>query len=298
MFVSCVLSCQKTGCVNVGPINCYTVCASSRYAPPLALKLTQWSCETDCQYHCMQAIELHKKSIGDRLIEKYNGKWPFHRILGFQELASSLFSVLNLVAHVHCMLCLRRHLLSIQEEGKYCYSWLWFTYSGLSVNAWLWSTVFHARDTHCTEKFDYLSAIAVVLFSCAAAVIRTLNLQRPRQQLLVVGLTSVLYLRHCYHMLFVKFDYGYNMAVCIAAGALGAVMWLAFCYAVPHPGRKVLLSFIASVYVAMLFEVLDFPPVMGLIDAHCMWHALTVPLVYLWYRFVYADIGHVLLHKD
>ena len=240
----------------------------------------------------MQAIELRKKAHGGFRIEKYNGKWPFHRLLGFQELASSVFSVCNLVAHVHCMLRLHHHLCFIRGQAKYCYSWLWFVYSGLSVNAWFWSTVFHARDTHTTEKLDYLSAVAVVSFSCIAAAIRTLSLQSTQRQTLVVCLTCAFYLRHCYYMLYVKFDYGYNMAVCICLGVAGAIMWLMFCCLVRHPGRQSLLTFIVLVYVAMLFEVMDFPPLMGLIDAHCIWHALTVPLVYLWYRFVFADIHH------
>lgn len=57
--------------------------------------------------------------------------------------------------------------------------------------------------------------------------------------------------------------------------------------------RRTLLLFVLSVNLAALFEVLDFPPLLGLVDAHSMWHALTVPLTPLWYRFMCEDHQHV-----
>jgi len=41
---------------------------------------------------------------------------------------------------------------------------------------------------------------------------------------------------------------------------------------------------------ALLLEVLDFPPAGGLLDAHALWHAATVPLAYLFYGFVEGDV--------
>jgi post-GPI attachment to proteins factor 3 len=40
---------------------------------------------------------------------------------------------------------------------------------------------------------------------------------------------------------------------------------------------------------ALTLQVLDFPPVFGLLDAHAIWHVLTIPLVYKWYQFVRGD---------
>ena len=40
------------------------------------------------------------------------------------------------------------------------------------LNCWVWSTVFHARDTPFTEMMDYFSAFSTVLFSFYAMVIR------------------------------------------------------------------------------------------------------------------------------
>lgn len=38
-----------------------------------------------------------------------------------------------------------------------------------------------------------------------------------------------------------------------------------------------------------LLEVLDFPPIFWTFDAHSLWHAATVPLVSLFYRFITLD---------
>lgn len=50
-----------------------------------------------------------------------------------------------------------------------------------------------------------------------------------------------------------------------------------------------LLGLLAAAHGASLLEVLDFPPLVGLVDAHALWHAAT-PLVALgWYNFLADD---------
>ena len=41
--------------------------------------------------------------------------------------------------------------------------------------------------------------------------------------------------------------------------------------------------------VASALELFDFPPIYGICDAHALWHAATVPLGFLWYRFWALD---------
>ena len=40
------------------------------------------------------------------------------------------------------------------------------------MNAWLWSTVFHTRDVHWTEKLDYFSAAAFVVVGLIVQFVR------------------------------------------------------------------------------------------------------------------------------
>ena len=40
-----------------------------------------------------------------------------------------------------------------------------------------------------------------------------------------------------------------------------------------------------------LAELMDFPPVYGLLDAHALWHCGTPATVWLWYQFARRDAG-------
>ena len=40
--------------------------------------------------------------------------------------------------------------------------------------------------------------------------------------------------------------------------------------------------------VTVLLELLDFPPLLWVVDAHALWHLSTVPLPLLWYRYVHV----------
>ncbi|KAJ9510355.1 hypothetical protein QJQ45_015828, partial [Haematococcus lacustris] len=253
-------------------------------------------------------------SSGGGAPHKYFGKWPFRRVLGAQELASVLLSLANLAAHLHCLARLTRHCRTLRAEGQhkaqvvgegvvgppYPYLWLWRGYGLLHANAWVCSAVFHCRDTWATERLDYCSADAVVAASLAAACIRAGGLSRPRQAAPVLAAVGVALLAHLRYMLLIKFDYGWNVKVCVAAGVATALVWLLWSWASAHPARGLLLTFLLAAHAALLLELLDFPPLLalgasqgdaklGLLDAHALWHATTVPLTYLFYAFLRRD---------
>jgi hypothetical protein len=102
----------------------------------------------------------------------------------------------------------------------------------------------------------------------------------------VVGALALALAAHWRYMLLVKFDYGWNMQFCTALGVASAAGWLAFVTATRHPARGTMYAFLLLCHAALLLELLDFPPVLGLLDAHACWHAATVPLTVLFYRFV------------
>lgn len=142
VFQSCLAHCSSSGCTRLphvpvseqqalGIYSCPAACASALQAGhkqpgmpgaspvPLPLRLFRWSCEDDCKYHCMEAVEAWKARAGgqqehggspqlQRLpVEKYHGKWPFRRVAGMQELLSVLASLANLAAHAVCLARLR-----------------------------------------------------------------------------------------------------------------------------------------------------------------------------------------------
>lgn len=311
LFQQCMQSCLETGCTKTpGNSNtCDTVCEHrehpSSYHTPWTLRLMQWDCASDCAYHCMWALETPKAAAGKGPVYKYYGKWPFTRVLGAQEIASVVFSIANLAAHVHNLLLYMRIVKGSSRSTtaggsrrstagggtvQYPYHRLWLAYVFVNINAWLWSSVFHCRDTRVTERLDYFSADLVVAVGCGVVIARMLQLTSPRHVLMLSLVLGAPLLQHIHYMAFVKFDYGYNMSLCIAVGIATAVAWLVWVTKTKHPGRWTLYKFMGLVHLAMLLEVLDFPPLLDLFDAHALWHAATVPLTYLWYQFMAADV--------
>ena len=128
--------------------------------------LITWNCRDECKYQCM-----HKTTnafISRKWkIPQFHGKWPFVRILGIQEPASVFFSILNIFVHYNGILQFRHHVRPDAPLYK-----LWHTFSVICINAWTWSTVFHARDYPITELFDYVFAYSMVLASFWCMVLR------------------------------------------------------------------------------------------------------------------------------
>ena len=60
-----------------------------------------------------------------------------------------------------------------------------------------------------------------------------------------------------------------------------------------HLVRWMFVVFVVGMHACMLLEVLDFPPLLGLLDAHALWHAATPPFVFAWYRMFAADAAWV-----
>lgn len=265
-------------------------------AAPISLQLLRWDCNADCSYICMWLLEDSSRSLGGA-VQKYYGKWPFTRLLGMQEPAAVLFSLLNLAAHLHCLVRFTRltRSLSVQPAGGgaclgsgFTHRWLWTGYMSLSINAWLWSAVFHSRDTWLTERLDYFSAALLIFFNLFLSAARTCNLGGGG--MVAVGAPLAAFLAsHLRYMHAVLFDYGYHVQVCLAAGAVQSLLWVVWTAITAPAGRRHLVAFVALVNACMLLEILDFPPFNDVLDAHALWHACTVPLVYLFYVFIATD---------
>mmetsp|Transcript_12566 Transcript_12566/g.18838 ORF Transcript_12566/g.18838 Transcript_12566/m.18838 type:complete len:328 (+) Transcript_12566:2-985(+) len=265
-----------------------------------AERLFWWDCPANCRYECMWEVEgirlknvtrvheyarILKEPVDEKKLHSYRpmkfyGKWVFHRIWGVQELASSLFSLFNLIPHLIQFL-FYYHIFILR--GRVGYVWLVVVAAG--ANAWVWSTIFHARDQTITERLDYFSAGLTITSMCWATLIDTIPFfQQTFPFLLTTFLFAFHYLTHIYHLHFVLFDYGYNMNVMIITSLIFILLWLIWILRHPErPYRWRVLLIHFSLIAAGLFEVFDFPPYFYLVDAHSLWHASTVPLYFYWF---------------
>ncbi|KAJ3988341.1 Per1-like protein [Lentinula detonsa] len=300
-FQQCLLRCDNTECTE--------------NSLPLMLKMTRWTCVDNCKYLCMHEITAQDVASGTA-IQQYYGKWPFHRFVA-QEPASVAFSLLNFYTHVKGAQRLRMELDDSHPMKIYYMGW-----SFVSINTWIWSCLFHTRDTAFTEKMDYFSAALTILVALYFTVVRLFHLyapSHPRNTLVMHGhqpenrvrLKSwsaacvLIYVGHISYLNHLeRFDYSYNVKFNLAIGLAHNALWL--CYSLPSSisflrrflGRSkryrphfvykpaLLVSLLVA---AMALELLDFPPWALIFDAHSLWHLSTAPLAYMWYQFLIED---------
>ncbi|PHH87111.1 hypothetical protein CDD83_9298 [Cordyceps sp. RAO-2017] len=279
--------------------HCLEVCRAENCAPgrrqtpiPLFRRLLFWNCGSECDYTCQHIVTAERVASG-RPVVQFHGKWPFRRVGGMQEPFSVLFSLGNLWAHAAGLAKVRARIPARYGLRPW-YEWL----ARLGVAAWALSALFHTRDFALTEQLDYFAAGASVLYGMYYAPVRIFRLDRPeprRRSLLRLwsALCALLYLAHVAYLKGVRWDYTYNMAANVAAGIVQNVLWSWFSWDRYRKSRRFWAMWpglvVAWVMFAMSMELFDFPPWLGCIDAHSLWHLMTIGPTVLWYNFLVKD---------
>ncbi|THX20719.1 Per1-like protein [Aureobasidium pullulans] len=283
-FKECVKTCTATNCVPGGP------------SISLQHRLLLWDCPSECDYTCQHVVtdtRLARDPPYRQPVLQFHGKWPFYRFLGMQEPFSVIFSLLNFLAHDHGMKVLREKVPASYPLRKF---YLGFGYFGLA--SWLFSCVFHTRDFAITEKLDYFGAGASVMYGLFLSVVRVFRLDKdtPKRSSVLrawILLCAVLYTAHVCYLSFWRFDYTYNMAANVAVGIVQNLIWSWFSISRYQKTKRMWAAWpgliVAWVILAMSLELFDFPPWWGAIDAHSLWHLMTVFPTLWWYSFLIKD---------
>ena len=250
-----------------------------------------WTCPQNCDHIC-QHITTHKRLAQSppppNPVLQYHGKWPFHRLAGLQEPFSVLFSLLNFLAHRNGLHRLRAAVPASYPLRKYYEA---FSYFGLT--SWVFSVIFHSRDFKITERLDYFAAGASVLYGLYFTPIRVFRLDRPtqvRQSILRLWtlLCVAMFVAHVSYLTLWRWDYGYNMAANVTVGVAQNILWTGFSIRSYRELHKSWAAWpgliVAWIVLAMSLELLDFPPLGGMLDAHSLWHLGTVGPTVWWYR--------------
>ncbi|RGP79094.1 hypothetical protein FLONG3_2776 [Fusarium longipes] len=227
-------------------------------------------------------------------VEQFYGKWPFYRFLGMQEPFSVLFSLGNLWAHWHGLKILDQARIPKSYSMRIFYDWLAY----IGIASWTFSSIFHTRDFRVTEELDYFAAGASVLYGLYYTVVRVFRLDKrtPRRRTTLrvwSFLCLSLFLGHVSYLKFIRWDYTYNMAANVVAGIVQNVLWTWFSFNRYRESRRIWAAWpgfvVAWVIFAMSMELFDFPPWLGCIDAHSLWHFMTIGPTVLWYNFLVKD---------
>ncbi|KAI9800490.1 MAG: hypothetical protein M1825_004038 [Sarcosagium campestre] len=259
---------------------------------PLALhlRLLLWNCDSECDYTCQHIITLERQSRqpDPEAIVQFHGKWPFTRLWGIQEPCSVLFSLLNLLAH-------RWGLSRVHDAipARYPLRRYYLAFGYLGTTSWIFSMLFHTRDFVLTERLDYFAAGASVLYGLFYTPVRIFRLDEPRpawKRSLLRAWTAVclaLYAAHVAYLTLWSWDYTYNMAANVVVGIVQNTLWSWFSITRYRRLKKPWAAWpgliVAWLVVAMSLELLDFPPLAGLLDAHSLWHLGTVGPTLWWY---------------
>lgn len=262
------------------------------FASALHLRILFWTCPSNCDYVCQHIITDQRVSRDPPMLNpiiQYHGKWPFYRIVGIQEPCSVIFSLFNFLAHRDGLSRIYNRIPPDYSLRKY---YVVFSYIGLT--SWLFSMIFHTRDFNLTEKLDYYAAGASVLYGLYYTPIRIFRLDQKtpsiKQTLLRLwSITCVLlYVAHVTYLTLWSWDYTYNMAANVAAGILQNILWSWFSVKRYQKLKKPWAAWpgliVAWIVMAMSMEMLDFPPIKGMVDAHSLWHLGTVGPTIWWYR--------------
>lgn len=253
----------------------------------LLYRVLLWNCASECDYTCQHIITARRLSANQPIVQFY-GKWPFHRFLGMQEPFSVLFSLGNLWAHWEGLQKIRTNV-----SPSYTMRRFYIRLAYVNLASWIASSVFHMRDFKYTEEADYFAAGANVLYGLYYTPIRIFRLHlatRRRRSLLRLWTIAcvTLYILHVAYLKFVKWDYTYNMAANCVIGLIQHMMWTWFSINQYRKSKRVwsLLPslVVAWIMFAMSMELFDFPPWMGSIDAHSLWHLMTIAPTVLWYK--------------
>ncbi|KAL7944710.1 Per1-like protein [Trichoderma barbatum] len=287
---------------------CLDICEAENCAPdkaataiPLSRRLLFWNCASECDYTCQHIITTERVA-NDLPVVQFHGKWPFYRFMGMQEPFSVLFSMGNFWAHWQGLKKVRALIPAGYSLRPY---YECFSYFGLA--SWVFSSIFHTRDFAVTEQLDYFAAGASVLYGMYYTVVRIFRLDRPspRRRSVLRAWTLVCFVLYACHVGYLKgvsWDYTYNMAANVVLGVIQNAMWSWFSFDRYRKSRRIWAMWpglaVAWVMFAMSMELFDFPPWLGCIDAHSLWHLMTIGPTILWYNFIVKDANDDIAGSD
>lgn len=299
------------------------------------LRLIGWNCFDNCDYQCQRIVTKNRRAQGLETLQ-FHGKWPFLRILGVQELFSTIFSIANFIPHYWGFKLLLQSYMDSRRCGERDLCNLYFSYMIISVAAmcaWCFSTVFHLRDTWNREKLDYYLAGATVLSGLYGVTVRTFQLfktENDRKRKLFAAVLVLAYFGHLIR-LSVDWSYTYNMRANVLTGVVQNFLWINHSLVtfkslymkenvslaessksnvrfknsksadltfkglyrqLINPEVRWTLTpifLVCSVIFGMSFELFDFPPVFDLVDAHAVWHFVTIWPAIVWYPYMKRD---------
>uniref|UniRef100_A0A183C723 Post-GPI attachment to proteins factor 3 n=1 Tax=Globodera pallida TaxID=36090 RepID=A0A183C723_GLOPA len=241
---------------------------------------------------------------------QFFGKWPFIPLLlhlgplfvPVQEPASVLFSLLNLCS----VLAMQKRIRARVPCTFHCRNeWIQFGWAG--AVAWSASAIFHLCDHRVTEALDYGAALGLILFTLYASVsfvapallqfCCSIRISSGRVVKVVGAVLSAFYVHYLLYIFRTpRFDYAWHIRCCLVLSVATILLFVAWALSQIWLGqaRRTSLAILASTFLlgwsSAAFDVfLDFPPLFWIVDAHALFHLVSIPVPLLWAKFICAE---------
>jgi hypothetical protein len=185
----------------------------------------------------------------------------------------------------------------------------WFNIDGLRIYhlvfwslAYTFSLLFHTVDIRITEYLDYYGAVMVTSFAAYSSLVRALSIRIPGSApassiALLLATPFIAYvLFHCHH-LYQSFDYKFHNIACITLMGTQVVVWMVWAlvqlyYRCNTTAAWYMLSGQTFLILFASFEIWDFTPRFGVLDAHACYHLFANVVFVMMSRFEIADMHH------
>lgn len=191
----------------------------------LSFLVPTWNCEELCSYNCMRNITMDRKSKGLSVF-KYYGHWSFYRYFNLEEPASVLFSIMNGFSYI--LVLVRKPKLNY---SYYMEPWVVNIYPLVSINAWIFSAIYHAKKTAMATLLDYIAALLLLSYSLWIVLRRIWGSQaRAHHVSMVCIFYTSLVLYRINEMIHGRVSYDDHMKLCISISILHVILWLSLSF--------------------------------------------------------------------
>ena len=83
-----------------------------------------------------------------------------------------------------------------------------------------------------------------------------------------------------------------NMKVCATMAVAQVLIWAVWAGVSSHPSRWKIWLVAFGDGLIIIFQIYDFPPYWGFLDADAVSHAIAIIISYIWWSFIHDDSEH------
>ncbi|KAG5418519.1 hypothetical protein I9W82_004047 [Candida metapsilosis] len=297
---------------------------------PWYLRLLGWTCESNCDYQCTRVITAERRKHEEEIYQFHGKwpflrVWGIQELMSvLMSLGNLIVTYKFGFKRIYAIISDKSLPPLLRKQYRHIMVVIIVT-----MLAWTASTVFHTRDYPVTEHLDYYLAGATILSTFHALGSRVFSMYKRKNQIYQWSFSTVCVSAYIYHVqrLYRDWSYTYNMRANLTLGIFQNIFYCLIVFKLYSRyyyleqetkqinqthlkyvdfKRIILPSFYTTsaklytlyplmlctiVVLGSMLEIFDFPPICyDLVDAHSLWHLVTIIPPYMgWYDWLVWD---------